>query len=97
MLNTPSKGGNVQQKPQEGVPGYVSVGYIARRCGVSNTTVLRWITSGEIQAFRLPGGHYRVDIREFTAFREKYNIPDDTSAPADQENGKTRRTKRTKK
>ena len=87
----------MQQKPQEGIPGYVSVGYIAKRCGVSNTTVLRWITSGEIQAFRLPGGHYRIDIREFTAFREKYNIPDETSAPAEKETGQNKPRKRTKK
>jgi excisionase family DNA binding protein len=54
---------------------YVSVGFVARRCGVSNTTVLRWIGSGELPAFRLPGGHYRIDGRDFTAFSSKYRIP----------------------
>ena len=44
-----------------GKPEYVSVGFVARRCGVSNTTVLRWIGAGLLPAFRLPGGHYRVD------------------------------------
>jgi excisionase family DNA binding protein len=87
----------VQQSPREQVPGYVSVGYIAKRCGVSNTTVLRWIASGEIQAFRLPGGHYRIDIREFAAFREKYNIPDDTPVPVEKKQTKNKRTKSTRK
>jgi excisionase family DNA binding protein len=56
-------------------PHYVSVGFVAKRCGVSNTTVLRWISSGELPAFRLPGGHYRIDGRDFAAFSSKYRIP----------------------
>ena len=58
------------------IPDHVSVGYIAKRCGVTNATVLRWISAGEIPAFRLPGGHNRINMRDFTVFREKYNIPD---------------------
>ena len=48
-------------------PDYVSVGFVARRCGVSNTTVLRWIGSGRLPAFRLPGGHYRVARNAFSS------------------------------
>lgn len=56
-------------------PAYVSVGFVARRCGVSNTTVLRWIGTGELAAFRLPGGHYRIDSRDLAGFIQKYRIP----------------------
>jgi excisionase family DNA binding protein len=49
-----------------GSPEYVSVGFVARRCGVSNTTVLRWIGSGRLPAFRLPGGHYRVAKNDYS-------------------------------
>ena len=62
--------------PRRGAaPLYISVGFVAKRCGVSNTTVLRWIGSGELPAFRLPGGHYRINDRDFTAFTSKYRIP----------------------
>ena len=57
------------------VPHYVSVGFVAKHCGVSNTTVLRWIGRGELPAFRLPGGHYRIDGRDFAAFSRKYRMP----------------------
>ena len=47
---------------------YMSVGSVARCCGVSNTTVLRWIERGQIRAFRLPAGHYRIRREEFDKF-----------------------------
>jgi excisionase family DNA binding protein len=56
-------------------PEYISVGYIARHCGVSNTTVLRWIEAGQLQAFRLPGGHHRIGRDALSDFLKKYNIP----------------------
>lgn len=52
-------------------PEYISVGLVAKRCGVSNTTVLRWIGAGQLPAFRLPGGHFRVNTNDFSAFLEK--------------------------
>ena len=56
-------------------PEYVTVGFVARHCGVSNTTVLRWIEKGKLPAFRLPAGHYRVDRDDFAAFLTSYGIP----------------------
>ncbi len=58
-----------------GTPEYVSVGFIARGCGVSNTTVLRWIESGRLPAFRLPGGHYRVARNAFSSLLTRPGIP----------------------
>ena len=61
---------NLDSKDARSIPEYVNTGYIARRCGVSNTTVLRWIARGQLSALRLPSGHYRIgreDFREFVA------------------------------
>ena len=57
-----------------GSPEYVSVGFVARRCGVSNTTVLRWIGSGRLPAFRLPGGHYRVARNDYSSLLTRPGI-----------------------
>jgi len=48
---------------------------IATYCQVSKSTVLEWIKSGRLKAFRLPGGHYRIDKKDFKEFLEKWNMP----------------------
>jgi excisionase family DNA binding protein len=53
-------------------PEYISVGFVAQRCGVSNTTVLRWIATGDLPAFRLPSGHYRIERNDLANFLTKY-------------------------
>ena len=56
-------------------PEYVTVGFVARCCGVSNTTVLRWIERGQLPAFRLPAGHYRIGREALAEFLLNNNIP----------------------
>jgi excisionase family DNA binding protein len=56
-------------------PEFISVGFIAKHCGVSNTTVLRWIDAGQLPAFRLPGGHHRISREALSQFLSKYNMP----------------------
>ena len=65
----------MQKIPEQQAPEYVPVGYVARRCGVSNTTVLRWINTGYLSAFRLPGGHFRIDKNNFSDFLNKFHMP----------------------
>ena len=62
-------------------PECITVGFIAKRCGVSNTTVLRWIEKGELLAFRLPAGHYRIGRKDFADFLTSCGmlVPDRTS------------------
>ena len=60
---------------EQRTPQYISVGMVAKHCGVSNTTVLRWITTGQLPAFRLPGGHYRIERDDFSGFLTRYCIP----------------------
>ena len=66
---------NLQNRVEQWIPEYITVGFIARRCGVSNTTVLRWIQKGQLPAFRLPAGHYRIEREDFAEFLTKYSIP----------------------
>ena len=69
------RGTILQKETEQWAPEFISVGFIAKRCGVSNTTVLRWISTGQLPAFRLPGGHYRVERANFSDFLTKYSIP----------------------
>ena len=66
---------SLQNASEQWAPEFISVGFIAKRCGVSNTTVLRWISTGQLLAFRLPGGHYRIERNDFSEFLTKYSIP----------------------
>jgi excisionase family DNA binding protein len=65
-------------------PEYLTVGFVAKRCGVSNTTVLRWISTGQLSAFRLPGGHFRIGREDFADFLDKFNMPSDMRRPGNQ-------------
>ncbi|MFC1942461.1 helix-turn-helix domain-containing protein [Chloroflexota bacterium] len=68
-------GNDLQSRIESGNPEYATVGFVARYCGVSNTTVLRWIKKSQLNAFRLPSGHYRIGKGEFAEFLENCNIP----------------------
>jgi excisionase family DNA binding protein len=48
---------------------------IAVYCQVSKSTVLEWIKSDRLKAFRLPSGHYRIDKKDFKDFLEKWHMP----------------------
>jgi excisionase family DNA binding protein len=65
----------MQNTLKQWTPEYISVGFIAKYCGVSNTTVLRWINTGQLPAFKLPGGHFRIERTNFSKFLNKYNMP----------------------
>ena len=64
----------MQKASEQWTPEYISVGFVAKRCGVSNTTVLRWISTGQLPAFRLPGGHYRVGSQDLSDFISRYSM-----------------------
>ena len=38
----------------------LSTGAVARACGVTSDSVVRWIRAGHLRAFQTPGGHFRV-------------------------------------
>jgi excisionase family DNA binding protein len=51
---------------------------IADYCQVSKSTVLEWIKSKELKAFRLPSGHYRIEKKDFKSFLVKWDMPVNT-------------------
>ena len=48
---------------------------IAVYCQVSKSTVIQWITSHKLKAFKLPSGHSRIDVKDFKVFLERWNMP----------------------
>jgi excisionase family DNA binding protein len=60
---------------QKGLPEYLTTGNVARHCGVSKVTVLRWIEKGDLTAFKLPGGQNRIHRDDFYTFAAKHGIP----------------------
>jgi excisionase family DNA binding protein len=60
---------------QNGCPEYMTSGVVARHCGVSKVTVLRWIKNGNLAAFQLPGGQNRIYREDFYSFAAKHGIP----------------------
>jgi len=56
-------------------PEYLTTGVVARHCGVSKVTVLRWIEKGNLTSFRLPGGQNRIHRDDFFDFATRHSIP----------------------
>jgi excisionase family DNA binding protein len=52
-----------------------TTGKIAKLCGVTKVTVLRWIKRGELKAYQLPGGQNRITEADFKEFAKRYGIP----------------------
>jgi excisionase family DNA binding protein len=50
-------------------------GDVAIYCQVSKSTVLEWIKSNRLKAFRLPSGHYRIDRKDFKDFLTRWSMP----------------------
>lgn len=51
-------------------------GEIAQYCDVHQRTVSRWIASGQLKGFKLPGrGNYRVVLEDFLSFLQQQKIP----------------------
>ena len=65
----------MEKRFEEWCPGHITTGVAAECCGVSKTTVLRWIKKGRLPAFRLPEGHYRIQRGYFGEFLTKHGIP----------------------
>ncbi len=42
-------------------PSSYSTAHVAKRLGISVPTVQRWVDTGQLQAWKTPGGHRRID------------------------------------
>ncbi len=58
------------------LPKALTTGQIARHCGVSLRTVIRWIERGHLKAFQLPGrGDNRVQVHDLLEFLKENGMP----------------------
>ncbi len=64
-------------------PDHLSLGSVAKRCNVSRTTVYRWIISGQLKAYSLPSGHFRVIPFDLEEFCTSFGITQATSDGSD--------------
>ena len=56
---------------------YLTTGEVARRCQVSVGTVKNWIEAGQLEAFRTPGGHFRIKSSALQQFQSAFGFPAD--------------------
>ena len=65
-----------KNKSSQSLPStLLTTGDIARYCQITVSQVNRWIKSNELEAFRYPGGHYRITKEDFRSFLERNGIP----------------------
>jgi excisionase family DNA binding protein len=53
---------------------YISLPQAAKICAISRWTLRSYVKSGEINASRTPGGHYRIAQKDLTAFISKMGM-----------------------
>ncbi|MBF0533092.1 MAG: response regulator [Candidatus Omnitrophica bacterium] len=53
----------------------LTTGEIAEYCHVTYRTVLKWVEDGKLKAYRTPGHHSRVEVKNFIEFLRTYNMP----------------------
>lgn len=47
----------------------------SKYCNVSSKTIINWVESGHIKAYRTVGGHRRINKSDLESFMEKQGIP----------------------
>ncbi len=52
-----------------------TTGEAARLCGLSLSTLKRWISRGSIGTYKTPGGNIRIPHEELLEFMKEYDIP----------------------
>ena len=53
----------------------LTTGDIAKYCHVTHVGVVKWIKSGKLKAYATPGGHYRIEKKDFREFLNNYKMP----------------------
>lgn len=47
----------------------------AKLCNANITSIKNWIEKGEIEAFRTPGGHFRIQRQALSDFLDRHEMP----------------------
>jgi len=54
----------------------LTTGQVAKLCSVSSNTVIKWLESGLLKGYVLPGSlHHRIPRKNLVAFMEKAGMP----------------------
>jgi len=61
----------------------LTTGQVAAYCHVTHRGVLKWVASGKLKAYRTPGKHSRVSIKDFLDFLKEYDMPVPTELQRD--------------
>ena len=56
----------------------------SKQCNVSPKTIINWIESGHITAYKTVGGHRRIKKADFIAFMTKQGIPISEDTPVEE-------------
>lgn len=64
-----------RRKNQTEGPVYYTTFQVAKILGVSPPTVVNWINSGLVTAYKTPGGHRRITREELVAFAQQHDYP----------------------
>jgi excisionase family DNA binding protein len=48
---------------------------VSKICKVDITSVINWVNSGKIKAYKTPGGHRRIKRSDLIVFLKQYNFP----------------------
>jgi len=56
---------------------------VGRICDVSLSTVINWVNTGKLSAYRTPGGHRRITRKNLVEFLKKYKMPVPTELTKD--------------
>ncbi len=54
----------------------------AKLCNANITSIKNWIEKGEIEAFRTPGGHFRIERRALSDFLDRHQMPNPLKSPS---------------
>ncbi|MBN1291413.1 MAG: response regulator [Candidatus Latescibacteria bacterium] len=66
----------LEKSPKKSILGpLLNTGDVAHYCDVSVMQVNRWIKKGALNAFKNPGGNYRISKKEFREFLDCNKIP----------------------
>jgi excisionase family DNA binding protein len=63
---------DTNQKKRKGISVSLTTQELAVELGVTSSTIIAWIRSGVLKAYRTPGKHRRIPREEVEKFKKEY-------------------------
>jgi len=74
---------NNKYKKESDMEDVLTVFKASQYCNVSPKTIINWVESGHIKAYKTVGGHRRINRSDLVAFMQKQGIPLPSEEPAE--------------